>query len=310
MVSGVLSLSFSDAKCGASAGGPGTAGTTVITGGLGGLGSLVAAAAAGSGGHLLLLGRSGRVSTSNASLQVGRLVGWAFPCSAAPGSPRSNSAVETPSPTWTCLVDLTQAVMDGDCQVTMARCDVAVATEAAAALACHTAAPAVRSVIHAGMVLIQSHLEDIVDSRSKVPRFRPGSCPGTLSAGTCIFTTLAEGDSQNDSTPTPAGGLAQDALLAKQSAASVRAVLAPKAAGTLRMAAACHGAPLAGCAYFSSVAALLGNASQANYAAANAALDAAAARQQAQVSVESGFFFPESKTSRGVALLFCRFVGG
>lgn len=77
----------------------------------------------------------------------------------------------------------------------------------------------------------------------------------------------------------------RDALLAKQMVASLRQVLAPKASGTRNLSEACVAAPLDGFALFSSIAALLGNAGQANYAAANAVLDAAAAQQQSQVCI-------------------------
>lgn len=81
------------------------------------------------------------------------------------------------------------------------------------------------------------------------------------------------------------GGLAQDATLPKQTAAKLRAVLAPKAAGTQKLLAAAAAAPLGSVALFSSIAALLGNAGQSNYAAANGVLDASAALFQAQVHI-------------------------
>jgi acyl carrier protein len=74
-----------------------------------------------------------------------------------------------------------------------------------------------------------------------------------------------------------AGGVLRDGLLAQQSASALRAALAPKLGGWLAAAAALAVHPLRCQLFFSSVAALLGNAGQANYAAANAALDAAAA---------------------------------
>ena len=79
------------------------------------------------------------------------------------------------------------------------------------------------------------------------------------------------------------GGLTRDAALPQQTTARLRAVLAPKAAGARNLLAAVAAAPLGGVALFSSIAALLGNAGQSNYAAANALLDAGAAAAHAQV---------------------------
>ena len=71
-----------------------------------------------------------------------------------------------------------------------------------------------------------------------------------------------------------AGGVLRDALLASQSASSLRAVLAPKLSGGLAATAALRTHPVQHVLLFSSVAALMGNAGQANYAASNATLDA------------------------------------
>ena len=60
-------------------------------------------------------------------------------------------------------------------------------------------------------------------------------------------------------------------------------MLAPKAAGTHNLLAAAAATPLDSVALFSSIAALLGNAGQSNYAAANALLDARASAAHAQV---------------------------
>jgi hypothetical protein len=75
--------------------------------------------------------------------------------------------------------------------------------------------------------------------------------------------------------------LLQDARLANTTAASLRAAIAPKATAARSLAARLvAGAPLGSLQLFSSIAGLLGSAGQANYAAANAALDAAAAGWQ------------------------------
>lgn len=65
-------------------------------------------------------------------------------------------------------------------------------------------------------------------------------------------------------------------------------MLAPKAAGTHNLLAVAAAAPLGGVALFSSIAALLGNAGQSNYTAANALLDANATAAHAQVCIHPG----------------------
>jgi NADPH:quinone reductase-like Zn-dependent oxidoreductase len=74
-----------------------------------------------------------------------------------------------------------------------------------------------------------------------------------------------------------AGGVLADAVFSNQSAAGVRAVFGPKvqALGLLQQRML-RTQPVASTVLFSSVAALLGAPGQANYSAANAALDAAA----------------------------------
>lgn len=79
----------------------------------------------------------------------------------------------------------------------------------------------------------------------------------------------------------------QDGAIANQTARSMRAAFAPKTAAAARLLEAAAAAPLHGVAFFSSVAGQLGSAGQANYGAANAALDAAAERLQTQVSPKS-----------------------
>ena len=78
--------------------------------------------------------------------------------------------------------------------------------------------------------------------------------------------------------------MVSDGLVKKQTASLLRKVLAPKLDGARNAAAALSATPLRGVAYFSSIAALLGNAGQANYSAANAALDVLASDQHAQVN--------------------------
>lgn len=79
-----------------------------------------------------------------------------------------------------------------------------------------------------------------------------------------------------------AGGQLADAMLAGQTAARARAVLAPKLHGSQLLLQLAFAAPLQQAALFSSTAALIGPAGQANYAAANAVLGALAAEQQAR----------------------------
>lgn len=79
-----------------------------------------------------------------------------------------------------------------------------------------------------------------------------------------------------------AGGVLADALLLNQSAASLRTVAAPKLAGLQRLSAAAAHQPMAQLLLFSSIAGELGTVGQGNYAAANAALDAAAVALQQQ----------------------------
>lgn len=77
-----------------------------------------------------------------------------------------------------------------------------------------------------------------------------------------------------------ASGVLQDSMLQGQTPAGLRAALAPKVAGLPAMGSAIGLLPMQHVALFSSVASLLGTAGQANYAAANAALDAWAVAQQ------------------------------
>ena len=69
------------------------------------------------------------------------------------------------------------------------------------------------------------------------------------------------------------GGVLADGVLAKQSVSTLRTAFAPKLASALAMDHSTEGLPLSQVLLFSSVASLLGGAGQANYAAANAALE-------------------------------------
>ena len=113
------------------------------------------------------------------------------------------------------------------------------------------------------------------------------------------------------SAPTPvhgvwhAAGALADAVLQKQDASGLAFVYAPKAHGAWSL----HGATAQGgvraCAFFSSVAALLGMAGQANYAAANTCLDALATTRRARgataTSVQWGAWAEVGMASRGAA---------
>jgi acyl transferase domain-containing protein/acyl-CoA synthetase (AMP-forming)/AMP-acid ligase II/acyl carrier protein len=80
-----------------------------------------------------------------------------------------------------------------------------------------------------------------------------------------------------------AAGVLRDGLLARKTAEEFQAVLAPKVAGMRNLDEATRALPLDFFACFSSTAAL-GNIGQTDYAAANAYLDAAAARRDALVA--------------------------
>ncbi len=79
-----------------------------------------------------------------------------------------------------------------------------------------------------------------------------------------------------------AGGVLADATLANQSLHSLRQVHAPKALSLAKWLAASSCQPAAAQVLFSSVASLVGAPGQANYSAANSALDASAAAMRSQ----------------------------
>ena len=75
-----------------------------------------------------------------------------------------------------------------------------------------------------------------------------------------------------------AAGVLDDSMLKQQNAHGVAGVIAPKANGALNMHISTAKLQMHSFAYFSSVAALLGGAGQANYSAANACLDSIASQ--------------------------------
>ncbi|MEO8378059.1 MAG: SDR family NAD(P)-dependent oxidoreductase, partial [Acidobacteriota bacterium] len=79
-------------------------------------------------------------------------------------------------------------------------------------------------------------------------------------------------------------GMAADGFLSLKTAAEFAAVLAPKVTGTLHLDEATRDLPLDFFALFSSVASVLGNPGQADYAAANGFLDQFAADRNRQVA--------------------------
>lgn len=79
-----------------------------------------------------------------------------------------------------------------------------------------------------------------------------------------------------------AGGILRDAMLLKQTSASIRAVHAPKTASLHQLLSAACILPIQQCLLFSSIAAVTGPTGSTNYAAANAGLDAATEQTQLQ----------------------------
>ena len=74
-----------------------------------------------------------------------------------------------------------------------------------------------------------------------------------------------------------------DRLLHNQNAETLREAAAPKVTGTVNLLNVTAFSGPRGVALFSSIAALLGNSAQANYAAANKAMDAFAMSQSSKV---------------------------
>lgn len=91
-----------------------------------------------------------------------------------------------------------------------------------------------------------------------------------------------------------------DGLLASQTASGVKSVFAPKLNGLNNLANATFAAALRGVATFSSVAAFIGSAGQASYAAANAAMDARLSEMHA-----SGLPGPLSSKVEDVSFCAC-----
>ena len=102
-----------------------------------------------------------------------------------------------------------------------------------------------------------------------------------------------------------AAGVLADGVLPKQTPGGLARVYAPKTHGAWALQSACGRTPLRTCAFFSSVAALLGGAGQANYSAANACLDALAAWRRvnstASASVQWGAWAEVGMAARGAA---------
>lgn len=82
------------------------------------------------------------------------------------------------------------------------------------------------------------------------------------------------------------GGVLLDTLLQNQTAGHLREVAAPKVSGSFNLHELAARTRIQSFALFSSIAALLGNKAQANYASANKIMDAFASNQAAKVSIK------------------------
>jgi len=102
-----------------------------------------------------------------------------------------------------------------------------------------------------------------------------------------------------------AAGVLADAVLPRQDASSLVRVYAPKAQGAWSLHSAMHTRAIGSFVLFSSVAALLGGAGQANYASANACLDSLSAFRRrhgrASLSVQWGAWAEVGMAARGAA---------
>lgn len=100
-------------------------------------------------------------------------------------------------------------------------------------------------------------------------------------------------------------GVLADAVLPKQSATGLAHAFSPKASGAWSLHATSAATSVSAFTLFSSVAALLGGSGQANYAAANAGLDALAScrrmRGAAAVSMQWGAWAEVGMAARGAA---------
>ena len=159
---------------------------------------------------------------------------------------------------------------------TLSRCDVASAEGAAAALH-NPLLGAWRSVIHAGthprtntppvsIPPVNCRVKYTWSSLVVEPNFlppvgRPPTCAFLLEFWVPLTFAMSS------------GGVLHDGMIASQTASGVRSVFAPKVSGAANLAAAVAAAAVQGFAAFSSVAAFIGSAGQASYAAANAAMN-------------------------------------